>query len=1018
MKKSLFIDRPVLTVVISLIFILLGLMGYKQLQLRSAPEVFEPHLSISIDAPGSSAEFIEKNVITKLESNLQDVPYLSYMYSQSSQDGGDIDLHFTNVTPEQYLTAESQVMQEISSTNLPQSVQHVDIHHGSGSEGTQVMLLAVSSSEMNQHQLVAYVQNNIVKLLNEVPGVGDVEQHSTKDALRVSLDPKKMAQLGIDVQQVIDAVNNNDTAMPAGEVVNLQQAIPVNLNSRLNSVDQFKNIILAKQNNHLIYLKDVASIQIDNTLYAGAYTFYNGKQGVAVNILSSDQADPIALGDALHKKLESISRNLPPGMHITTIFDGANLIKKSVTEVYLTIIESIILVAFVTLLFLGRVRFALIPVITIPVCIIGTFALMWLLGFSLNMMTLLALVLGVGLVVDDAIVVLENSHRHIENGQTPYLAAITSLKQITFPVIGMTVSLFAVYIPSAFMRGKAAVFIQQFAFTLAGAVIISGFVALTLTPMMCSQLLTKVEKHGYDAFLDRFFSRLRDGYKKTLSWVLSHKLIIIFVFFILFIGGLFIFRSLPTTLIPTEYGGYVFAGVKTPDSASVSYTESVAKPVIKTLLAQPEVSGLMSFGGGNNNNRGVNFIILKSQYRSYAKTVAFANKMEDKFASVLNGRVFVTPLDVSIDDHDNSNSPGMLFFYITGNVSYQELANAAKKVSEVLKKSGMFQEVDNDMTYSSQQYQLSINKIKAAILNVPIDNINTAISTYFGGYEMSDGYQFNGVNYPVIIQLPKNQMQDMRSLNTIFVSSTDGLQVPLSRLVTAKQIINLPYRAHVNSIRAGEIDVLPKSNYTAGQVVHFMQQVVKNNLSSNLSLTYTNHVMRMLSGNSNLDLIFLLGLLFIYLILSALFESFIDPFIILLTVPLCIVGALAVLKCIGGSINVYTGIGLITLIGLVSKHGVLIVQFANEIRKKGTDLKDTILQAAAIRLRPILMTTSTMVIGALPLLFYTGIGSNSRIQLGSVIVSGLIVGTFFSLFVVPVAYIIFAKFKKDVTHEN
>lgn len=1007
------IQRPVLTIVISLVLILLGVLGYQQLPLRADPKVFRPNLHVMVIVPGSSAQYVEKNIVIPLENALQNTPYLSYMYSNSRQAFATINLHFRNITPEEFLTAQSQVMQAVNATRLPDNAEKPEIR-SAGHSGPNLLFLSVSSTTMGQHRLVDYVYNNIVRRLQQIPGVGSVQQYSTRDALRINLLPKKMAQLNVSASNVINALKANDISIQSGQVVNSEQAIPINLNSRLQSISQFQNVIVRRSANRIVRLKDIAVVQIDHRSYAGAYTYYNGKEGVGIGLIASDNANPILLGQRTRKLIAEMQKTLPPGLKFHVIWDQAKLIQQSVKEIYWTILEAIAFVAFITFLFLGRWRFAAIPVVTIPVCIVSAFSVMWLLGFSINLMTLLALVLAVGMVVDDAIVVLENCHRHVEQGMSPMSAAFKSMKEITFPVIGMTLSIVAVYIPMAFMRGKTAVFFQQFAFTLAGAVLISGIVALTLTPMMCARLMSKGRLRGYDATLERIFNSLKKYYHASLDWVLDHYWVPVIIFIAIFSVGLYVFNDLPSTLIPKEYGGYIFMGIKTPDSASVFYTEKIAKKVIAETLKMPQIDGIMSFGGGtgNSNNFGANIIRLKEKYRNYKDNIAIATTVAEKFKNLIGASVFAVPMNVSGQDH-HSGQPGQYEFYITGFTGYPLLTNVVKNYVSVLNKSNVFQQVDNNTRYSSQQYDIGINRLKASELNVPIENIDTAISTFLGGYTLHDGYQFSGVNYPVIVQLPIRDMKDLSILKDIYVPNTSAVNIALNRLVSIKTSINLPERIHINAMRAGEIAVIPKSNISPGQMLNTMQALAKSVLPPGITLTYTQRVRDMLHGNYMMVLIFGLGITFIYLVLAALFESFIDPLIILLTVPLCIVGALIVLRLIGGSLNIYTGIGLVTLIGLVSKHGVLITQFANTIRSEGKSIRESVLEAATIRIRPILMTTTTMIVGAIPLILATGIGSNSRTQIGSVIIAGLLVGTFFSLFVVPVAYSFFARFKTN-----
>lgn len=1013
------IEKPVLTTVLSLVLIMIGFLGYQQLELRAQPKVFRPSLHVMVSVPGSSAEFVEKNVVIPLENRLQQVDHLSLMESTSSQGFAEVHLRFANISQQDFLSSQSQVMQAVSQTHLPDNAEQPQIRMA-GSHSNQIMVVAVSSTTMGQQRLVDYVQNQIVRRLQQTSGVGDVEQWSTEDALRINLLPDKMAQLSISVQQVIDALKANNISIAAGQVVNAEQTIPVNLQSRLASVAEFQQMIISHRGNHYIHLKDIANIAIDKKSYAGAYTYYNDKQGVAVSINAADNANPIALGKVLRRTFTQLQQQMPPGTTIHLLYDQTEAIEHSVNEVFLTIFESIFLVALVTLLFLGRWRFAIVPIVTIPVCIIAGFAVMWLLGFTINMMTLLALVLAVGLVVDDAIVVLENCHRYVEQGLSPWKAAIQSMKQITFPVIGMTISIVAVYVPVLFMGGKTAVYFQEFAFTMAGAVVISGFVALTLTPMMCARLMSKTQGSGYDAKLDAFFSGLRRRYTAVLAWTLKNRWLAIFVFVVLAGMGGWVLSTIPNTLLPKEYGGYMFVGVSTPDSSSVAYTEKRHRQVFEQLLKMPEVDNLMSFGGGSGNDGsfGATIIRLKPAYSSYAKNIEVAEQVAQQFQSFVGAKVFASPMNLSSHEHDDNAQEGQIAYRIVGFTDYPELVKEAARFTTALNNTGEFQQVDNRLRYSSQQYDISLNRQKIQQLGIKITDVTTAVSTFLGGYTMQDGYQFAGVNYPIIVQLPVEDMVDLQVLNNIYLSNSEGAKIALGRVLTVKPVIGLPERAHINGMRSGDIIITPKSGQTLGQVTSIMQQIAKQTFSPGISLAYSQQVVDMKSGNTRMLMIFILGLIFIYLVLGALFESFIDPLIILFTVPLCIVGALIALKLIGGSLNIYTIIGLVTLIGLVAKHGVLITQFANQIREQqGKPIIDSVLEAASIRIRPILMTTATMVVGAVPLVFATGVGSNSHSQIGWVIIAGLLVGTVFSLFMVPVAYTLFARFKRN-HHQN
>lgn len=1005
------IKRPVLTIVLSLVLILVGILAYSQLELRSDPKVFRPKINVEINVPGASPQYVENSITTPLENALRGTENLSFMESESSQGRASINVHFKSITEQEFLTTQSTVTQAIDRARLPQDIDKPIIRAG-GESGEQLMLLSVASTGIGKYALSDYVKQNIVEPLMQIAGVGSVQQYSPETALRISLLPKKMAELGVSITDVKSALQGYDVSLQAGQIINAKQALAINVNSIPKNIEQFENILVKQQAARLVRLKDIANVSIQNTTFGGAFSYYNGKAGIIVNVNGTDDGNPIKAGELLRAAIKKISRSLPPETTVSTLWDQTIILQHSVHELFATIVEAIVFVAIITFLFLGSLRFTLIPVVTIPVCILASFAVILLLGFSINLMTLLALVLAVGLVVDDAIVVLENACRHVELGQTPFQATLQSMREVTFPVIGMTLSIVAVYMPTAFMRGKTAVYFQQFAFTLAGAVLISGFVALTLTPMMCARMVKSGQQaQGYALFIDAFFDRFRKLYRRTLIWMLAQRWLVVVIFVALLGMGGYVFEKLPNELMPKDYAGLIFMGVQGPDSASISYMNKAIVPMIKTVRAMPEVKSMVSFAMPTNANFVVNFLLLQPHYMNAKPAIKMVQKIQSSFKHNKNVSVFATPID--LNRHSQGGNPGEIDFYVQGYIGYQKLVAVMQQYATQLKATGLFKSVKNNLRYSSQQYNIDINHAVANQVGVSIATINSALSTFFGGYTINNGFQYGGMLYPVIMQLPAKMLRDFKVLQHIFVNNLQGKKIALSNLVTVNPTIDLPQRTHINGERSGEIAVVPNNNVSSGLLVKKMQAIAKSIFPAGVSLAYTQHTLDLISGNNTMVLIFGLGILFVFLVFAALFESFIDPLIILLTVPLCIVGAIICLHCIGGSLNIYTGIGLVTLVGLVSKHGVLITHFANQRRAQGEELRAALIDAATIRLRPILMTTATMTMGALPLVLASGVGSVSRVQVGAVIISGLIMGTLFSLFIVPVAYTYLARFHKS-----
>jgi multidrug efflux pump len=1011
------IKRPVFTVVLSLVLILFGILSFQQLPLRSQPKVFRPRIAIQIRLPGSSAEYVEENVTTPIENALQSIPDVTYMESHSRQGISVSILHFKNISQQEFITAQSAVTQAVGRVNLPESAAAPMISAG-GREGAQLMFVAISSATMGQRSLVDYVANSVVKPLQQISGVGLVDQFSSRNGVRVNLLPRRLAQFHLSPLDVVNALKANDIAMPVGNLVNSRQSIALNLLAKPKDLTAFRHIVVAHHLGREIDLQDVAKVEIDSTTFGGAFTFVNGKQGVAVNIIGADNGNPIKTGKILRNRIHLLQDQLPPGTKVSIIWDATKLLQRSVHELSLTIFEAILMVALVTFLFLGNLRFTLIPIVTIPVCIVSAAAVMFLLGFSINLMTLLAMVIAVGLVVDDAIVVLENAHRHIELGEPPFQAALSSMREVTFPIIGMTLSIIAVYLPTAFMRGKAAIYFQQFAFTLAGAVLISGFVALTLTPMMCARISLAEKKGRYNKLVEGVFVTLQSGYERLLKKILSLRWLVVVIFFALFGSGYFLVRALPSSLMPNNYVGFVFTGLSTTINSSNALLKQVDLRLIKVVKSMPEVDAIISFGGGGGFSNGfaVNFIRLKPQYSAAKPTLVFSAKLQNKLQkNITGGKAFVSAQNLNDNSSNNNSGSGSVEFYVQGYADYDVLLKAVRHLARNLQQTGLFSSVQNDMQYSSIQYNLTINRQMANQLNVPIQNINSALSIDFGSYVLQDGYSFNGVLYPVIVQLPMDRVADLRVLNQLFVKNSANHLIALSRLISAKITTSLPMRTHINGVRSGTLTVVSKPGVDPGKVLSTIRAEAKSSLPEGVTVSFSQRMLDMIKGNTTALMIFSLGIVFIYLVFSALFESFVDPLIILFTVPLCIVGALLVLYLIGGSLNLYTEIALVTLVGLVSKHGVLITHFANGAIAEGKSVSDAVVQAATIRLRPILMTTATMIIGALPLVLSSGVGSNGRIQVGSVIISGLVSGTFFSLIVIPVMYTLLVGLKRSRT---
>ena len=991
------VKRPVLSFVLNAILLLCGVLSFHYVKLRFEPSMFRPRLMIVTDYPGASAEVVQKEVTQKLVSALAGTENLSDIEATSMQGESRVKLNFGNISEEKFITAQSEVMRDIAGVDLPQNAQNPQIkQHG---DDSTVLFIGFSDRSRSISNLTAYLNDAIVKQLSQIPGVGDVEVFSDGAALRVALDPKALALLKISPITIKNKLNQLSRSVSAGQLITGHNTYTINIDSALSSIAKFENLIIAQHNNKLIRLKQVArvylgSLSVENT----SLSMVDGKPGVVVAVSQTSDANPISVASRVSKALHQIKPTLPPGMHADIVFNMATSLKAALYEVIKTIIAAVILVALISFLFLGRFRAALVPIVTLPVCLIGVFVIIWPLGFSINMMTLLALVLAVGLVVDDAIVVLENGYRYLQKGCAAVDAALLGSKEIGFAIIGMTVTLIAVYIPIAFLTGKTAVFFREFAFTLAACVLISGFVALSLSPTMCAYTLGPLRKSAYEAFIGRMFVTLEQRYRKLLALVLSVKFWIVSIFILLVVAGISLFHTMPSALQPNDTIGVVGISIQGKNNASAPFIMKKLTDIQAKLGTQVFDH---SFGFVDNDNgatSGFSINVLKADEIHQADQISAKLNHIIRMTKGIEGNSFVMPLS-----GNGQFGSGDIQLYLLGMDSYPALYQKAERLVSVLMKLSGVSYAQIASGADSGEFKMNIDYTSAAMLGVDPVALQTVLNIMFAGARLDNDYEVNGQSYPIILQLPRKYLDNFNVLNKLYIQSNSGSWVQMARFIKIQPVVKIPYLTTYNQLNAIALNVSLASDASLGNIVKKIQMLVPK-LFPGTQVAFKGDAKDMLKGNNSMMIIFIAGLLFIYLVLAALFESFVDPLIILFTVPLCVIGALLGLKGIGGTLNIYTDIGLITLIGLVSKHGVLIVQFSNELLAKGRTLSEAAIHGASTRLRPILMTSATMILGALPLMFSFGVGEHARQQIGMVVVAGLFFGSIFSLFIVPVAY--------------
>ncbi|MEO8400802.1 MAG: efflux RND transporter permease subunit [Gammaproteobacteria bacterium] len=1005
-----FIRRPAFTIVTSLVLTIIGIMSYSHLALRWVPNITPPIVAIYTQYPGASASLIETQVTTPIEGALAGVDGIETLSSNSKQDASFINIQFRigrniNAAVEDVRSA----LQHITGV-LPVDAKTPQIEKADPNS-TPIMFLAFSDSHRTEQEVSDYVKQFILPRFQTVDGVATVSTYGEREsAMRIWLDPMKMAASNVTVDDVNNALVQQNIQVPSGKIRGATRFYSVVTNETLKTVTEFNDLIIRDNQNQLVRLKDIGQAIVDAANTDTTFRM-NGQPAVALAIIPQSTANPLDVANSVDKQFKQIAKTLPQGMQANVAFDQATFIKASISHVYESLFEAIVLVLIVIFLFLASWRAAIIPIITIPVCLIGTFAVMYALNISINTITLMAFVLAIGLVVDDAIVMLENISRYVESGMQPFQAAIKGSREIVFPIIAMTITLAAVYAPIAFTSGMLGAVFWEFAITLAGAVLISGAVALTLSPMMSARFLVKNDSRSeYGQWLQIRFAALQAYYQSLLMKLLSRKLMILGILSVIALGGYFIYRTLPSELAPMEDMNEVDTYISAPRDASFAYTDSYIRQLEEIYKKIPEVASYVSQAGFWSPSKGMQFINLvprDKRKRSEIEIVQAINADVDHIAGVqVNAAPAMSPL-MWFSDNEGSS----LSMRVMSTMDYKKLHAVMQQLIQAAQKYPGFLHVDSSLKWDGSQFEVSINREKAADMQVSMQDITSTISILLAGRKTGH-FEYDGNLYDIIVQMNQAALSNPNIISSLYVRNAGNKMVPLSDLVSISETTNPEMLPHFDRLRADTLHAGLAPGFTIADAVQAMQKITKEILPDNAKYAFEGEAQTYLDSNGKMNTTFLLALIFIYLVLVAQFESFIDPFIILLTVPFALIGALLTLKLTGGSLNIYSDIALVTLIGLIAKHGILITEFANQQRILGKSIENAVIDAAKLRLRPILMTTAAMVLGALPLAFSTGPGAETRHQLGWVIVGGLLFGTFFSLIVVPVAYSYLARFKR------
>ena len=998
------IRRPVLACVMSLLLVLIGLVSFKQLSLREYPRIDEPLVNVSTRLLGASSEVIESQVTKPLEDSIAGIDGVDIMTSVSRTESSQITVRFKlSKDPD---TAAAEVRDRVARVRgrLPDAVDEPVIAKVEA-DATPTIWLAYTSETMGTLELTDLINRVVKPRLQTVPGVADVQVGGDRRyAMRVWIDPDQLAAYKLTVQDVEDALRRQNLEVPAGRIESRQREFSVTARTDLNTVAQFNEIALKTVGGYTVRLRDVAKVQ-EAAASERSRVRLNGVPSISTGIIRNATANPLDVAAGVKALMPQIQRDLPASVTVVQANDLSVFIDRSIKAVYTTVTEAVVLVALVVFVFLRTLRASVIPLVTIPVSLIGSFALIAAAGFTINTLTLLALVLAIGLVVDDAIVVLENIFRHIEEGMEPFQAAIKGVREISFAVVAMTLTLAAVFAPLAFTPGRTGRLFGEFALTLAGAVLVSGFVALTLTPMLCSKLLRHNPKpNAFDRFMENGLVRITNLYSGALRWSLAHRWIVVLVMLASAGGSWYLFTNAKSELSPMEDRGVIFMPVRAPDGATLEYTARYLDAVEAITSQYPEFDRRFMFMGGGQVSTG-NAVMRTVDWEDRTRTTAeLARSLLPQLGSLPGVSVFpVTPPSLGQGFRERS-----INFVIVSGDSYGNMARVGQAmIAEMQKNPGIVQP-DSDLQLNKPEIFMDVDRARAADMGVSVDTVARTVETMLGGRAVTR-YKRDAEQYDVLVQTSQSGRATPEDIEKIFVRGRGDTMVPLSSLVKVRESVSPRELNHFNQRRSVTITANLAAGYSLGEALTFMDVTATKVLPQGYA-TELNGVSREFRASSgSLGLVFVLALLFIFLVLAAQFESFIDPFVILLAVPLSMVGALAALQLSGGTLNVYSQIGLITLVGLITKHGILIVEFSNQLRQQGRAVRDAVIEAASLRLRPILMTTGAMVLGALPLALATGAGAESRRQIGWVIVGGMTIGTLLTIFVVPTIYTLFAR---------
>ncbi|MFA6988890.1 MAG: multidrug efflux RND transporter permease subunit [Candidatus Gastranaerophilaceae bacterium] len=1030
-----FVRRPRFAAVCSILIVLIGAICIPLLPVSQYPEIAPPQVTVTANYIGANAQVVESAVTEPLEDEINGVEGMKYMTSTSSNDGTcTINVVFDQERNLDAAVVDVQNRVQTAQSRLPAEVKTTGVTISKNSS-SMVLIYGIYAEDKkyNNSYLSNYTHRYIKDSLKRVKNVGNVTIFGEREyAMRLWLDPGKLASRGLVASDVVIALKEQNVQVAAGQIgqppIAKNQAIQMSVRAvgRLENAGQFDDLVIKTgTNGELVRLKDVGRAELGANTYSSALRF-QGQDAVGLAVFQLPNANALDVGNKVKKEMKRLEKDFPPGLKYVTVVDATQIVNDSIREVLWTLLGAILLVIGVIYIFLQDWRTTLIPAITIPVSLIGTFAFLKIFGFSINTLTLFGITLATGLVVDDSIVVIENIERFIkEKGMHPAKAAVEAMKEILGAVIATSLVLIAVFVPVAFFPGTTGQLYKQFALTIAFSIAISAFNAITLTPTLSALLLG--QKHTTLPVFDRinkFILRTREAYSRGLKTVINYKSRTITIFVVLIAITFLLFKLIPSAFIPNDDQGYIITMVQAPEGTALGQTQNIISQVEGILSTFPEIDNAFSISGfslmgGSGSNKGTIFVHLKPlEERKGAKHSA--SSIVGKLRMILLGipNAIVVPFEPPAI-HGIGSVGGFQFeIKDDGNHSLNELSAASQTVIANGSKSPVLSGLFSSFTANDPQLKVQVDRFKAKQLGVALDDIYSTLQIFLGSAYVNDFDYLNRV-YRVYVQADQQFRNSPNNIGEFYVRSRTNAMIPLSNLLSTEQTYTAQVINHYNMFRSAEINGTPKSGYSSGQAMSEMEKIAKQVLPTGMSFEWSGTALDELNSGFQATLIFVLSLVFVYLILVAQYESFMNPVIILMSVPVALFGALLAQFMRGLQNDIFCQIALVMLIGLASKNAILIVEFANQLREKGLSTVDAAVQAAFIRFRPIVMTSLAFILGIFPLVIATGAGSASRNSMGTTVFGGMIISTVLNLFLVPVLYILITNMRdRSAVHKN